>query len=103
MSEAAFLNHVLHLARLCGWRAFHQRPGLNRRGKWSSAVQGDGVGFLDILACRGHRLIVAELKVGRNTLTAEQAAWLVALGLVPGVETYLWRPEDWKTIQEVLA
>ena len=52
---------------------------------------------------RGERLIVAEAKAGRASTTPEQRAWLAAFDAVPGVEAYVWRPEQWDEIVATLA
>jgi hypothetical protein len=48
---------------------------------------------------KGNRLVFAELKMPKKKATAAQREWLEALGAVPGVETYLWTPDD---IDEIL-
>lgn len=100
-TEAAFLSQVIALARLCGWRVFHQRPGLTRSGRWCSATQGDGVGFPDLILVRGGTLVVAELKVGRGKATAEQVDWLDAFRAT-GCAAGVWRPADWPEIERAL-
>ena len=51
---------------------------------------------------RGDRLAFAELKTNRGRVRSEQAAWLDALAGCGTVETYLWRPDAWPTIERVL-
>jgi hypothetical protein len=97
LTESQFLQQVLDLLALHGWKTLHLRPGLNRRGKWQTAVQGSGVGWPDVFTCKGNRLLAAELKVGNRQPTAEQTAWLDALEKA-GVEMYVWRPDDWSII-----
>lgn len=100
-TEAEFLRQVLQLARVCGWRVLHLRPARTRAG-WRTAVQGDGVGFPDILAVHPSRgLFVAELKSARGRLTPEQALWLQAFHRA-GVLCYIFRPDDWPAIEAVL-
>jgi hypothetical protein len=101
VKESAFIAMILKLARLRGWRTAHFRPGMNRRGKWQTAVQGDGAGFPDLLLLRGAQIIVAELKVGKNKTTPEQVAWLMAFGSA-GVPAFTWTPADWDEIELVL-
>jgi hypothetical protein len=101
-TEAAFTAQVIGYARLMGWRSAHFRPGMNARGQWMTAVQGDGAGFPDLILARGPRLVVAELKVGRNKPTAEQKKWLAAFEAA-GVPAYTWRPADWPEIEDVLS
>lgn len=100
MTEAQFTRQVLQLFRLTGWRTFHARPARMKRG-WRTAVSGSGVGFLDILAIKERRLLVVELKVGRNRTTPAQDAWLDAF-TAAGVETFLWTPDDWLEIERIL-
>jgi hypothetical protein len=46
LSEAAFTDAVIELARLGGWRVAHFRPARTASG-WRTPVQGDGAGFPD--------------------------------------------------------
>jgi hypothetical protein len=101
-TEESFTRAVLQLAALFGWRRIHLRPAVNRRGNWSTPVQGDGEGFPDLLLLRRGRLIVAELKVPGNNTTPEQEAWLAAFREAQA-GVYTWRPADWKLIEEILA
>jgi hypothetical protein len=108
-SESAFLAQVLELAKLLGWKSFHVRPGMNRRGHWSTPIQGDGVGFPDLVLARyrekdearAGRIIAAELKSEDGKESLEQEAWLTLLEWC-GVESYLWRPSDLPEIARVL-
>ena len=101
-SEVAFTRSALQLAKLFGWRSAHFRPAMNRRGKWATPVQGDGEGFPDLVLVRRGRLVVAELKIGNEKPTVEQEAWLAAFKAV-GAEVYVWRPADWKVMEEILG
>lgn len=114
MSEKEFLRQILQLAKLYGWKTVHFRPALTQRGRWVTAVAGDGKGFPDLILvkvppsdCIGGslgagRIIAAELKAGRNKATAEQEAWLAALKMA-GVPAYLWTPKDWPEIERILT
>jgi hypothetical protein len=102
-TEAGFLRGVLRLARLCGWRTLHIRPGRTLASGWRTPLQGDGVGWPDFLAVRGYRLVIAELKAEGGRLTAAQRHWLAALRQVPGVEVFCWSPRDWDQIETILA
>lgn len=101
-TEAAFTREVIAFARQHGWRVAHFRPARTQAGRWVTAVQGDGKGFLDIVAVRGERIVVAELKVGKNRLTPEQLAWLNVWSATPA-EVYVWRPAQWPEIHRVLG
>lgn len=65
-------------------------------------------GFPDLVAVKPPRVLFIELKkqnVPRHKPTRTEIAqiiWRVALLQCPGVETYLWRPEDWDAIVEIL-
>jgi hypothetical protein len=77
--------------RVCGWRYYHTHDS-------SRSVAG----FPDIVALRGSRILVAELKGPKTRVTAEQRAWLAAFE-VAGVPAFLWRlPGDWAQVGEVL-
>jgi hypothetical protein len=51
---------------------------------------------------RRGRLIFAELKRELGKPTPEQSEWLEALSLVPGIEVFIWRPQDMAEIEGVL-
>lgn len=90
--EKDFQQNVIDLARLAGWLHYHTFD--SRRS---------APGFPDLVLARGRRVIFAELKSERGTLTPEQERWLEALRAAQGIETYVWRPGDWEEITEVLA
>lgn len=98
--ESAFQAQVIELAHVLGWRVAHFRPARTTHG-WRTAVAADGCGFPDLVLVRD-RLVVAELKGRKGRLTGDQRAWLDALAAA-GVETYLWRPEDWAAVCDVLT
>lgn len=102
LTEAEFTRMVLKLARLRGWRTAHFRPAMRKDGSYRTAVQGDGVGFPDLLLVRGNVMLAAELKVGKNRTTPEQDEWLEAFDLVRGCYAMQWRPTDWPEIERVL-
>lgn len=102
ITEAEFTSQVLALAKLHGWRSLHIRPGRTKTG-WRTSVQGDGVGFSDLLLLRGRVQIVAELK--RSAVqkpTAEQILWLEAFSKINDMRVFVWDPSDWPEIQEML-
>lgn len=81
------MAQVIELSRLYQWKVYHTHD--SRRSE---------AGYPDLTLVRGQRLIYCELKSARGRLTAAQREWLTALGAVPGVETYCWRPDDWTSI-----
>jgi hypothetical protein len=100
VSEAEFLRQILTLARLHGWLVAHFRPAHTRTG-WRTAVQGDGIGFPDVVMVRGRRLAVVEVKSQKGTLTASQERWLAKFEDA-GARAFIWRPSDWAEIEAFL-
>jgi len=101
ISERDFTAQTIELAHLFRWTVAHFRAAMNRSGRWSTPVQGDGVGFPDLILVRGHRGIAAELKVGRNKATEAQTDWLERFARA-GFEAHVWRPEDLEEIGRTL-
>jgi len=101
MSEGELFNEVATLLRRLGWRYFHIPATAYRHGVRA--------GLPDITALRGTRLIFAELKRERESLSDEQDDWGQALTCVAEgnqwVEYHIWRPSDLLAgrIDEVLA
>lgn len=58
-------------------------------------------GFPDLILLKEERMIVAELKVGKNKLSPEQYEWLVAFSKITR-DVFVWYPEDWDEIFEVV-
>jgi hypothetical protein len=116
VTEAAFLKMVIALGRLHGWVAFHARPARTKRG-WATPVQGDGVGFPDLVLARPARrglpgwkpgpavpgrVLFCELKTDAGRLTPGQQRW-AALLRDAGAEYFCWRPKDWDAIERELG
>jgi hypothetical protein len=92
MKEKEWQRLVVDLAALKGWFCYHTHD--SRRS---------APGFPDLVMVRPPRVVFAELKRGaKEKPTGDQERWLEALGACPGVETYLWRPDDWKGVEQVL-
>ena len=100
LTEAAFQKQVIDAAHLFLWKVAHFRPAMTKDGRWVTPVAADGKGFPDLIIVR-HRIVAAELKVGNNVPTEEQIEWLDRLRIA-GVATFIWYPEDWDKIMEVL-
>ncbi len=64
--------------------------------------RGSAAGFPDIVALRGTRMVMAELKREKGRVTDAQQAWLDDLAKVETLETFLWRPADWPQVEEAL-
>lgn len=91
LSERDLAGYVRDLAQVLGWRRYHT---------W--LAKHSPAGFPDEVLVRPPRLVFAELKSASGKLRPDQEAWLDALSEVPGVEVYLWRPEDMDEIARVL-
>ena len=112
ITERAFTAQVIRLAQHLGWRTAHFRPGKTQRGRWVTAVQGDGAGFPDLVLVHPTkcRLIFAELKREYGgVISDKQNKWLDALTAVRDmakgcncVEVFLWQPSDIDDIESVL-
>jgi len=104
MSENVFLGNVIKAARLMGWHVAHFRPGMTRRGRWVTPVQGDGAGWPDVVLIhqKKRRLIVAELKTETGKLTDKQQRWLELWRLIPCAEVFVLRPSMFDEFWEEL-
>lgn len=91
-SEAILLEQVRDLARRTGWKTYH-----------TLRSTGSEPGFPDLILLRDAECLVVELKSAQGKLTREQADWLYAFALVPGIEIVLWYPKDWTTIVKRLT
>ena len=91
-SEADLQRAVIDLARMFGWRIAHFRPAHTAKG-WRTPVEADGKGWPDLVMIRPPRIVIAELKVGRNQVTEDQATWL-ELFRQANLETHVWRETD---------
>ena len=97
--ERTFTTQVINIARWHGWLCCHFRPARTKNG-WVTALEGDQ-GFPDIVAIRGERALMAELKSAKGKTTVEQDSWLVA-AKAAGIEVYLWMPKDIQEIEAIL-
>ena len=102
MSENVFLDLVLRLAKMNGWRVAHFRTAQTPRGGFITAVQADGKGYPDLTMVRGDRLVFAELKAERGSMEPEQKEWITDLKTT-GAEVYKWKPRDWENIVIILG
>lgn len=91
MSEAEFQRKVIQLAKQLGWEWYHTRYSIGSRS-----------GFPDLVLWRPpDRLIFAELKRAGGKLTNRQA-YIVTSLYDAGQDVYVWTPEHWDAIHEVL-
>lgn len=91
ISEKEFQSQVIQLAKLLGWLVYHTHD--SRRSV---------AGFPDLILLRNGRLVVIELKVGKNRATPEQVVWLEAFAKIADYVA-VWTPQHWAEIQEVLG
>lgn len=101
ITEAQFQAQVIALAQLCGWRVAHFRPARTKNCEWRTPVAADGKGFFDLVLMR-ERVIFAELKTNKGTLTRDQHAWREAATRA-GATAEVWRPRDWNQIEDTLT
>ena len=105
-SEADLDAEVRRLCLAYGWRYYHSYTSLR-----------SAAGYPDVTLVRPPRVLFAELKKQGGRLTtarlvttrrgyprwvAGQVQWLGDLSACPGVETYLWMPEDVADIIRIL-
>jgi hypothetical protein len=93
VTERELQDWIVAAARLLGWRVAHFRPAPTEKG-WRTAGSYDAQGWPDLCIVRD-RVLFAEVKVGKNRLAAEQAAWLEALREA-GAEAHVWTDADWQ-------
>ena len=101
MTEAQFQRSVIELAQRAKWKVAHFRPAQNAKGAWRTPVAADGAGFPDLVLVRD-RVIFAELKTDKGRLRPEQREWLDALAFAGVNDAVIWRPRDWRVIEETL-
>jgi hypothetical protein len=103
-SEAQLQAAIIRFAKLKGWQVAHFDRAQVRPGIWVTPVTADGKGWPDLILVRNERLIAAELKAKSGRIRPEQAVWLALLRNVPGIEVYVWLPEDWPdNVQKILS
>lgn len=100
-SERQFQQSVIGAARLLGWKVAHFRTARTSSG-WRTPVAADGAGFPDLCCVHeDHGVLFAELKSAGGKVSTEQAGWVGVL-TAAGAAVYVWRPDDWDRIVEVL-
>jgi hypothetical protein len=101
--ERDFARWLNDAAKMFGWRFAHFRPARTKYG-WVTPMEGDD-GWPDYVLVRPPRLIIAELKRLRrpSEVNLGQKVWLDQLDAVPGVEVYLWTPDQRDEILLCLA
>ena len=93
LSEKDFQQRIIDRAKALGWLVYHTHD--SRRST---------AGFPDLVLARKGRVVFAEVKDEKGTLSKAQAEWHVEL--MPGNRThevYVWRPSDLVEIESLLA
>ena len=123
-NELAFQSRVVGLFRVYGFERIFHAPAGGHLGRVSREQIPEGRGFPDLVAIKGPRLVVAELKASARLCKASnlrpgQWDWLQAFNgvgeavsarasgwtkasVAPSVEAYLWSPDDWDEIQDIV-
>lgn len=108
INESDWLQQVLDIAAIYGWRVAHFRPAQDGHGRWKTPVQGEGTGFPDLVLARPRispaqatQVLYAELKSEDGQPTAEEHEWLETLQQAGG-SAWLWRPSDLAEVASVL-
>ena len=99
VSEVELQRRVVQLAKNLHWKVVHFRPAQSKSGRWMTAMQGDP-GFPDLVLANGKRVLFVELKSQKGRMEDEQHRWLDCLrvtGVAGPVQTFIWRPSDWRT------
>lgn len=102
INETEFMEQVVDFAHLHGWFVAHFRAARTADGEYETPCQFDAKGFPDLFMVRPGQCVAAELKVGKNTKSAEQENWLNALE-ASGIPAFTWYPDNWDEIEEVLT
>ncbi len=94
--ERDLRRDTMKCAQYLGWRVIHIPKVQVVAGQFFTAYEGDGPGWPDLFMLRAERKLVAETKIGNNTTTPEQDAWLRAF-LDAGFHVYVWTLDDWQS------
>jgi hypothetical protein len=89
-TERSWQARVERWAGVGGWHAMHNRVSVGSRA-----------GFPDLVLLGVGRVVAAELKTNAGKLSAEQADWLDWFSAA-GALACVWRPRDWRAIQNFL-
>lgn len=102
LTESQFQAQVVELAHVCGWRVLHVRRSIGKGQRWTTSTSITG--WPDLFLFRAGEVFVVELKTDDPTSqpTPEQTECLADL-TAAGIETHLWRPSDWPTIERRLS
>ena len=90
-TEKAVQTAVTQACTRAGWLWYHTHDSRH-----------SPAGFPDVVALKGSRCLVLELKSATGTLTPAQQTWLAAWRRILGAEVHVVRPDDLETILEVI-
>jgi hypothetical protein len=93
-TEAQFQHQVRDLAELCGWDIIWCT--------WNSQHSPAGEPDLRLGRIKDKRFVFAELKRDKKSKVAPAQVKAQSDLKAMGMEAYLWTPEDWPEIEEVL-
>lgn len=99
VSEQAFQQQVVELARVCRWRTMHVRRTVGRGRTWTTSTSVTG--WPDLAIWRPGQFLLVELKSDTGKVTPDQQRVLSSL-CAAGVDVRVWRPKDWEQIVETL-
>lgn len=101
ITEAAWQEQVVELARMCGWRCCHTRRSIGKGTRWTTATSVVGWPDLVMWSTRHKRVIFVELKSESGKVSSEQARVHAEL-TAAGADVFVWRPSDLDEAQAVL-
>jgi hypothetical protein len=92
ISEAAYQQQIIDLARLCGYLCYHTHNS-----------QHSPAGFPDLVLCKpGKRLLIFEVKRQRGVVSDTQRQWIAWLRTT-GTYARVMRPSDWSLVTRLLT
>jgi len=93
-SEKDFQEQVIRLARDVGFTLIYHTFDARR----------SHAGFPDLVLVKPPRILFVELKKdAKAKVSMDQKVWLETLGQCPGVEVYLWTPDDFDEAGRILS
>ena len=98
VSEKAFVQAVITMARKRGFLAYHTYRSTKSAEGFPDLILAPGPTIIEA----GHPLYAIECKTDVGQVTPAQQAWLTALQGCTGVVAEVWRPQDLEDIIERL-
>lgn len=97
IAERQLQSAVDGRAEACGLLVYHTQDSRRSHPGFPDSVYGCETGE------DAGRLIIAEFKIPPNTVEPAQARWLRTFVQHGTLEVYVWTPQDWQEIANVLA